>query len=246
MHNGDLIASIHKKALNAARTFQEAQNTLLDLLGQMDDLKGFIHLGYTSLFTYATEGLKLSEYQAMTLIQIARKSKEIPELKEKVKSGSITLSNAKQIAVVVTKENAQEWLEKAKTLSKRELEREVARVKPETMLPAQFHWMSGERIDLHLGVTEEVMEDILRLQDLLASKKKETIRLEDVIAFALKVSLEKHDPIEKAKRAVKRGEEKKADQSKNDKDLIEYPENYNEVRDWTAYLRMGANLPMPL
>jgi len=72
---------------------------------------------------YCVEILKLDESIAACLVRVVRKSHHVPELAEAVISGSVSLYKAKVICSAITPENHQEWLDKARTLSKAQLER---------------------------------------------------------------------------------------------------------------------------
>src|SRR5688572_21358036 len=125
--------NIHQVALKISQDYRTAETSLIDILQKVDEKKVYAALGHSSLFVYAIEELKLSEASAQALTSIARKSKSIPKLKEEIEKGVISVSKAQRIVSVITKENQSEWLTKASTLSKRELEKEVVKVNPETV-----------------------------------------------------------------------------------------------------------------
>src|SRR4051812_48212484 len=124
--------TLHKAAVTIARKFHEAESALIDILQKIDDRKIFLKLEFTSLFDYAVKGLKLSEANASNFITVARKSKTVPELKQAIAAGEITVSKARKITPVITKQNQAHWIEMAKILPKQKLEKEVAKVMPET------------------------------------------------------------------------------------------------------------------
>ncbi len=119
------IISLHKRAITVATSYRKLEGELIDILQQMEDMKAHRELGFTSLYDYALKELKLSDDIAATLIRLARKSKEIPLLKEKIQTREIPISHAKAIAPILTPTNQAEWLDKAAQLSKRELEKEI-------------------------------------------------------------------------------------------------------------------------
>src|SRR6478672_645839 len=119
------IILVHEKCVREARRFKESYLNLLQLLQEMDDLKGFREFGYKSLYDYCLRELKLSEDVSATLIQLARKSKALPVLQEKLVEEKIGISSARMIAPILTKDNQESWLKKAECLSRRELEREI-------------------------------------------------------------------------------------------------------------------------
>ncbi len=119
------IISLHERAMTVSASYTRLEGELIEILQQMEELKGHQEFGFTSLYDYAHRKLKLSEDIATTLIRLARKSKEVPLLKEKIQSREILISNAKAIAPIITPANQAEWLDKAAQLSRRELDREI-------------------------------------------------------------------------------------------------------------------------
>src|SRR5258706_15998988 len=97
MTNPDFIQTLHEKAKAIAREFLRLEHDLIDILQKLDEHKAFIHLGYESLYSYAIQELKLSEANASTYIAIARKSREVPELKKEIKTGGLSISKARRI-----------------------------------------------------------------------------------------------------------------------------------------------------
>src|SRR4051812_19315536 len=121
---------VHEKALTLSKEFRRAEYELIEILQKVEDAKIHLALGFSSLFVYATESLGLSENNAYNFTSIARKAKSIPELKEKIRSGDLSVSKAKRILSVVTPQNKNEWIEKAITMPKAQLEKEVIKVNP--------------------------------------------------------------------------------------------------------------------
>src|SRR6185295_9449765 len=82
------------------------------------------------IFDYYVRRLKLSNAQAFYFKSVAEKSEEVPEVKEAILQGEITLSQARRIVPAINASNHREWIEKAKTLTQDELERVVTEVNP--------------------------------------------------------------------------------------------------------------------
>jgi hypothetical protein len=166
-----------------------------------------VHLakGYPSLFVYATKGLGLRANLTYTLITIARKAREVPALREQLEAGRMTLSNARRVASVLTVANQAEWIAKAAALSVRELEREITRVRPQAEPVEHASYISGDRIRLELGLSEHEMLRLRRAQDLVSRSLGQSASLEDTMKQLLSEYLDKHDPVERAKRFRVRG-----------------------------------------
>jgi hypothetical protein len=201
--------SLHEKALQIAKTYLRAESDLISILQAIDDCRGYRELGYRSLFDYSRQALGLSEAVSYNLITVARKAKEVPMLQEKLRSQEITLSNAKMIAPVLTSENQNQWLSAAASLSKRELEKEIAKEFPEKQIHEQARYVSEQRIELKLGISEELHQKLKRVQDLVSTQSGKAAGLEETLEAALALFIEKKDPVEKAHRAEVRVEKAK-------------------------------------
>jgi hypothetical protein len=198
--------NLHEKALQIAKTYLRAESDLISILQAIDDCRGYRELGFKSLFEYATQALGLSESVSYNLITIARKSKEVPKLQEMIRKQEITISNARTIAPVLTSENQERWLSTAATSSKRELEKEIAKEFPQTQVREQARYVSDQRIELKLGISEELHEKFKRVQDLVSTQSGKAASIEETLDAALALFIEKKDPVEKANRAQARME----------------------------------------
>ena len=155
-------SELHQRALTVAKKFREAESELIDLLQEIDTQKTFREVGYTSLFEYAVKALKLSEANASNFITVARKSKSVPELQLAINAGDLTVSKARKITPILTTENSGHWIEMAKTLSKPQLEKEVARVAPQTLTPERIKYVTADRLEFKIGISEEIMVKLKR------------------------------------------------------------------------------------
>jgi hypothetical protein len=105
------------------------------------------------------------------------------------------------IAPVLNQENQERWLSSAAGLSKRELEKEIAREFPERQVQERARYVSEERLELKLGISDDLHELLKRVQDLVSSQMGKSATLEETLHAALTFYVEKKDPMEKAKRA---------------------------------------------
>lgn len=103
----------------------------------------------------------------------------------------------------MTKDNSEHWLELAKTLPKPQLEKAVAKVSPQAATPEKAKYISEDRLQLNMGVSEKTMQKLRRAQDLVSQKTRRMASLEDALEVLLETYLQKNDPIEIAKRNVK-------------------------------------------
>jgi hypothetical protein len=192
----NLIPELHLKALEAAKHYQASEVSLLQILEQIDREKVYLVMGYNSLFIYCVEALRLSESQSYSFMTVCRKSKEVPELKKEIENGGLTLSKARRIVPVLTKENHSEWIEKAKTLPKAELEKEVAKVSPFSVkIKEQVRVISEDRVSLKLDLSEVTLKKLKRAQMLLINKRRKNLNLEESLNELLDGFLQKNDPL---------------------------------------------------
>jgi HNH endonuclease len=194
--------SIHQLAVLAATEFKQAEKKLLLALIEVEKSSVHLRMGFSSLFQYAVSSLGLSEAVAFNAISVARKMREIPELESEV--SEIGVSKLRKIVSVLTPKNQSEWISKAKTLSSRALEKEVARVSPRMATPERSHYVSEKRLALKLGVSEELMLKIRRAQDQVSQSLGRAASLEETIEQMASFYLKHKDPLEKARRVIAR------------------------------------------
>ncbi len=193
---------LHQKALLLARSYQNLEFQLLEVLREIEFEKLHLRLGYSSLFVYATGALKLSEAVSFNLINVMRKAKEVPQLRAEIERGALSVSTARKIVPVLTKENYKAWIEDAKRLPKIELEKRVAEAQPEMTKRTEITRSSPTRQRLHLDLSDKVLEKLKRAQILLRSSKRENLDLAQTLDQVLEVFLNAKDPIRKAEKTT--------------------------------------------
>ena len=108
----------------------------MTLLAHLDERRLYLGEGCSSLFTYCTQVLHLSEHAAYGRIEAARAVRRFPVILDLLGDGSITLTTVTLLASHLTPENQVEILETARHKSKREVEHLVARLRPQPAVPA--------------------------------------------------------------------------------------------------------------
>lgn len=192
---------LHEKALEAARKYASAEAELLAVLLAIDNDRAYRELGHTSLFNYAVQALKLSESTAYNFITVARKSREVPALMTEISRGTLSVSKARKVVPVLTRENQDEWIGKAQTLPQRSLEKEVARIAPREATPERTTYLSETLVKLTLGMSEKLHLKLKRIVDLESQRTRQAVSLETALEAMAELYLERNDPLEKAKRA---------------------------------------------
>ncbi|MGK5090324.1 HNH endonuclease signature motif containing protein [Bdellovibrionota bacterium FG-2] len=199
-----LTLQIHQRAVELSARYKRAESELLEILDQVDRHRVYLKRGHSSLFLYVVHELGLSESVAYNLITVARKAREVPELRGLIADGTITLSNARKIAPVLTPQNKAEWLQRAASLSQRQLEKEIVKVRPEAATPENVSYVTENRVRLEVGLSEQDMLALRRVQDLLSQARGRSVSLEEVIAHMTREHLKRHDPVKRAKRQIVR------------------------------------------
>jgi 5-methylcytosine-specific restriction endonuclease McrA len=194
-------------AVVCAGNYLSAEGNLIAALMPLEQEQVHRRLDFRSLKALAMSLMNLSDDVAANFIAISRKSVEVPALLTEIKAGRISVSNARTVLPILTPENQQKWLSSACTLSKLQLQKEIAREFPRQAPVAEsMRYVSAERLQLKCGVSEELSNQIRRVQDLESSKQGEAVNIEGAIEAAVGSYLDRHDPLEKAKRAQKREE----------------------------------------
>lgn len=188
---------LHTRALDVVRDFKRVESELLDILQRIDGQRAFLSLGYPSLFEYAVKALDLTEAVAFSFIRVARKAREIPELKDEIHAGRLTVAKAMRISSVINESNKAEWIQKAVKLPKQELEREVIRVAPELEKREVLRQINTNTFRLHLGLSASVVEKLRRVQTLEASRSHKNLNLEETLERALDEYLKRRDPLKR-------------------------------------------------
>jgi len=120
----------------AAAHERDATVELITLLGEMDARRLYLQQGYSSLFTYCTGCLRLSEHAAYGRIEAARASRKFPIILECLADGSITLTTICLLSSHLTSENHRQLLTAARHKTRREVEQLVATLRPMADVPS--------------------------------------------------------------------------------------------------------------
>jgi len=178
---------------------RKGQAEFLRYLAEVD-VRQLFRPQYSSLFQFCVEELGLSAASTCKRTQVARLSRQYPEILEKIASGKLTMTNASLIAPKVTEENHQELIAEAQGKSKFDLQKKLAptfaseckeKVKPISQSRTMFVF-SGD---------EETVALYKALQDRLRHKYPQG-KLEELVKEAFQVLLEKTNPAREPQRKV--------------------------------------------
>ena len=128
----DLVDEV--KRLTANERHATAQ--LIAALGEFDARRLYLGQGCSSLFTYCTQVLHLSEHAAYLRIEAARAGRKWPTILELLAEGALHLTAIGLLAPHLTAENHEHALAAARHKSKRDVEEIVAVLRPRPDVPA--------------------------------------------------------------------------------------------------------------
>ena len=200
------IEKFHEHALFASREYKKAEHVLFEAVCEVDRYQVHAYFECSSLFEYCIKYLNISEAMACNMIAVARKSKQVPELKAAVMAGEVSVSTARKITPVINKDNSFEWIAKASTFTKAKLEKAVATERPQELVHDRAKYVSAERLEIKFGLDEKVMEKFKRAQDLVSQKTKSSASFEQTLEAVLDFYLDKNDPLKKAERNIYKSE----------------------------------------
>jgi 5-methylcytosine-specific restriction endonuclease McrA len=132
LSDGDLLATVHRLAIDERR----ATASLIASLAELDERRLYLAEGYSSLFTYCTRVLHLSEHAAYGRIEAARVARKYPVFLERLAAGDLTLTTIGLLAPHLTSENHLYLVETARHQSKRDVEHLVASLRPQPAVPS--------------------------------------------------------------------------------------------------------------
>jgi hypothetical protein len=207
---------IHEKAITRAQRYLIAEADLLKSIIEVDRNKLYEDFGLSYLTPYCVKHLGLTDDVAAIFVRVARKTYEVPELKTAIEEGKLSVTKAKTIAPVINADNQETWIEKAETLSKSQLEKEVAYVSPKAKKPEKAKLEGPDLVRYEFNLTEEESALFRRAQDILCQKKGKSVSLSETQTELLKCFLDKHDPVRKAQRNTKHNDPSVRDASVQD------------------------------
>jgi hypothetical protein len=119
-----------------ARSGRETTVGLVTHLAEFEARDLHLAAGFPSLFAYCTEVLRLSEHEAYHRILAARTARTHPRILVMLREGRLNLTIVRLIAPLLREANANQVLDEAAGLSKRQVQELVARHAPQPDVPA--------------------------------------------------------------------------------------------------------------
>ena len=132
LSDSELLAEVK----SAAQGERHATARLIALLAHVDQRRLYLGEGCSSLFTYCTQVLHLSEHASYGRIEAARAARRFPVVLDLLTEGALTLTAVTLLAPHLTPANHSDVLNEARYTSKREVEHIVARLRPQPAVAA--------------------------------------------------------------------------------------------------------------
>jgi 5-methylcytosine-specific restriction endonuclease McrA len=134
---------VEVKALAAGE--REATAHLIASLAELDARRLYLGEGYSSLFTYCTQCLHLSEHAAYNRIEAARAARRWPVILDLLAEGALTLTTVRLLAPQLTDDNHRGVLDAARHKGKRDVEEIVAALHPQPDIAATVRRLPASR-----------------------------------------------------------------------------------------------------
>jgi hypothetical protein len=147
----DLLAEVVRAAANE----RHATAHLLAALMELDARRLYLGEGFSSLFTFCTQALHLSEHAAHNRIEAARVARRFPMILDLIDDGSITLTTVRLLAPHLTIANHRDVLTGARYKNKRDVELLVASLHPQPDVPTVIRKLPARGV--LLGTTASAM-----------------------------------------------------------------------------------------
>ncbi len=197
-------SAAHSRFIERSRRYRESEASLLESLIEVDSLQLWRKMKYSSTFQYCVKEAGLSDDVTANFIRVARKAAKVRALRDAIAKRELSVTIARKITSVITNENAAEWIAKARTLTQKRLEREVAEAngKEGKKRRAKARPIGRNLVDLSMQIDESTMEKFRRAQELHSQCQKKLSELDETLEAVLEFYLKHKDPLRKAERNV--------------------------------------------
>jgi hypothetical protein len=141
LSDAELVTEVSR----CARDERGATAQLVAHLAEFDARRLYLGAGFSSLFTYCRDVLRLSEHGAYNRIEAARAARRFPVILERLAEGSLNVTTVRLLAPHLADGNHEELLAAAMHRSKREVEELVARRFPRPDVPSSVRKVPERR-----------------------------------------------------------------------------------------------------
>lgn len=192
-------------------------------LKEIERRKLFLDLGYGSLFEFTKTELGYSESAAYRRIQAMRLMKAVPELEQKISTGTITLTTAAQMQtflkfekkqnVAFTVDQTKSLVESLENKSSREVEKQLLSLRPADQIPSEkTRAIDDVHTEIKLVIPDQLKQKLDQLRLLLSHVNPE-MNYQQLLQYLTDKALAQLNPVNKLSRKAT-----PAPQSKTTKD----------------------------
>jgi hypothetical protein len=177
---------------------------ILHLLREVEKRRLFLEMGYGSLFDFTVRELGFDEASASRRIQAMYLVKSVPEVEEKLKSGSLSLTVAaktqrflraeEKLSHTYSTEQKKELIGTLENKSVREVERALVKLSPEAIPQERQRVITEDKTEYRLVVSKELQEKLERLKSLM-SHKLANPTMAQLLSEIADLALERLDPL---------------------------------------------------
>ena len=161
---------IHQELLNLRDQERRITSKILDKLQLLQDCKGYLKMGYSSLFDYLVRGLKYSETTAYQRQTCVRLTVEVPEIKEKIDEGSLSVSSLSMVYKHIKDKPTEDKRDVLKKIENKST-REAKKLFTEPMKPIKIKKTEyKDKVYLRLELTHEENKKLEKLKALKSHK----------------------------------------------------------------------------
>jgi len=143
LSDGDLTAAMNRLVRSERQTTAE----LIAHLAEFEARRLHLAAGFESLFLYCTQVLRLSEHEAYNRIEAARAARRYPRILELLAEGAMNLTTVRLLSPHLTDENQGPLLTEASGMSKRDVEKLLARHFPSPDAAFSIRKLPTPRLD---------------------------------------------------------------------------------------------------
>ncbi len=118
-------SAVDAELRDAVRAARDAERRAVLWFGEVARRRLYRSFGFSSVQVYAAERLGFSDAKTAQFLRLSRDLEALPELRRSVASGEVPWSKARAVASVATPTTEKRWVERARTESRRSLERAV-------------------------------------------------------------------------------------------------------------------------
>lgn len=175
---------------------------ILEYLKEIDIRKIYLPMGFSSLHAFCVGFLGYEDHQAYRRILACRLLKDLPEIQDKIESGSLTLTAIAQAQTYFRQSKIDSMDQKLEVLSTlegkstRQCERLLIELNPKLIPQAvKIRELTKDHVELKIVLPRETIEKLNRIKELKSHSKESLVEIIDSLASQF---LKAKDPLQKS------------------------------------------------